>query len=448
VFAHYNHPSSHCHIFRDAFIFDPFKPLNAPRKILLLSPRPASFTLPPADWMRRVLFVDSDPATREIYGQLQTYWGIAQEVHTAGTAAEATRLLHRFRYDVVVTELVLPDLPGLDLLSDVMQSHPEAARIVISGNSDKLKAAEALNVAHRFFSKPFSFEVVGSLLEHLSNRDYLLNNERIRCMIFKTGALPVLPSTWVELTRMLDSPDTHISDIAAIVEQDPGLTTRLLHTVNSAYFGIARKVVSCSEGIQIVGLELVRGLMMGIKVFDYYKNSPFVRKVFGRIWDHSLRTAAGARKLSTMEILPVDQRNVSFTAGLLHDIGKLVLAANAEAEYREALEIADRESIPVYRAEQQVFGLSHAQIAAYLFTMWGFPDPVVEAVEKHHTLQNIDRFCPALAIHVTQCLQRGLEEEKQLNTLLLDRLYLTPRLPIWRDALLSSFAASQTSTLP
>jgi putative nucleotidyltransferase with HDIG domain len=398
--------------------------------------------------MRRVLFVDSDPATREIYGQLRTYWGIGQEVHTAGTAVEATQLLDRFRFDVVITELVLPDLPGLDLLAQVMQTHPESARIVISGNSDKLKAAEALNVAHRFFSKPFSFEVLGSLLEHLSNRDYLLNNERIRCMIFKTGALPVLPSTWVELTRMLDSPDTHIADIAAIVEQDPGLTTRLLHTVNSAYFGIARKVVSCSEGIQIVGLELVRGLMMGIKMFDYYKNSPFVRKVFGRIWDHSLRTAAGARKLSTMEIIPIEQRNVSFTAGLLHDIGKLVLAANAEAEYQQALEIAARDSIPVFRAEQQVFGLSHAQIAAYLFTMWGFPDPVVEAVEKHHSLHNVDRFSPALAIHVAQCLQRGAEQEKELNMALLERLYLTSRIPAWKDALQNSLAASQTSTLP
>ena len=149
-----------------------------------------------------------------------------------------------------------------------------------------------------------------------------------------------------------------------------------------------------------------------------------------------------------MEILPMEQRNVSFTAGLLHDIGKLVLAANAEAEYRQALEIAERDSLPVYRAEQQVFGLSHAQIAAYLFTMWGFPDPVVEAVEKHHTLQNVDPFCPALAIHVSQCLQRGIEQEKQLNTELLDRLYLTPRIPVWKDALHNSLSASQTSSIP
>ncbi|MGZ8938884.1 MAG: HDOD domain-containing protein [Limisphaerales bacterium] len=385
--------------------------------------------------MRRVLFVDSDEATREIYGQLQSYWGIGQEVHTAGDVAEATTLLDQLKFDVVVSELELPDKPGLEFLKQVMDSHPEAARIVISGDADNLKAAEALNVAHRFFSKPFSFEVLGSLLEHLCQYHYLLHNERIRCMIFKTGALPVLPGTWVQLTGLLESADTHISDIAAIVEQDPGLTTRLLHTVNSAYFGIARKVVSCSEAIQIVGLELIRGLMLGMKIFDYYKNSPFVRTVFGRIWDHSLRTATAARRISEVEGQSIELCNVAFTSGLLHDIGKLILAANAEAEYRSAMEIAEKEGTPLHDAEQQTFGCTHAQLGAYLFTLWGFPDGVVRAVENHHKLEGIEAFTPALAIHVAQGLQRGAEHEKLLNMELLQALNLTEKIPVWQEAI-------------
>ena len=385
--------------------------------------------------MRRVLFVDNDLPTREIYEQLPTYWGIGQEVHTSGTATEALRLLERLKYDVVVAELMLPDMPGLDFLGKVMQLHPEAARIVITGNNDNLKAAEALNIAHRFFSKPFSFEVLGSLLEHLSQNNYLLNNERIRRMIFKTGALPVLPGTWVELTGLLDKADTHISDIARIVEQDPGLTTRLLHTVNSAYFGIARKVVSCDEAIQIVGLELIRGLMMGMKIFDYYKNSPFVRSVFGRIWDHSLKTAAGARKLCELERQPLDTCNVAFTAGLLHDIGKLIFAANAEAEYRKVIEHSDETCAPLHEAERGAFGVTHAEIGAYLFTLWGFPDAVVRAVADHHTLEGVESFTPALAIHVAQSLQRAKENYGDLNLELIERLNFAGRLQGWRDAL-------------
>jgi putative nucleotidyltransferase with HDIG domain len=386
--------------------------------------------------MRRVLFVDNDLPTREIYEQLPTYWGIGQEVHTAGTAGEALRLLDALTYDVVVSELVLPDMPGLDFLGKVLQAHPGAARIVITGNNDNLKAAEALNIAHRFFSKPFSFEVLGSLLEHLSQNNYLLNNEKIRRMIFKTGALPVLPGTWVELTGLLDRADTHISDIARIVEQDPGLTGRLLHTVNSAYFGIARKVVSCSEAIQIVGLELIRGLMMGMKIFDYYKNSPFVRTVFGRIWDHSLKTAAGARKLCEVERLPLDMGNVAFTGGLLHDIGKLIFAANAEAEYRKVIEQSDETGVPLHEVERGVFGVTHAEIGAYLFTLWGFPDPVVQAVANHHALEGVESFTPALAIHISQCLQRAKEDDLGgLNMELIDGLNFGGRIPMWKRAL-------------
>ena len=133
--------------------------------------------------MRRVLFVDEDAATREIYEQLQSYWGIEQEVHTAGSAGEAITLMEQLGFAVVVSELALPDMPGLDFLSKVMEAHPQAARIVIAGNGDSLKAAEALNVAHRFFSKPFSFEVLGSLLENLGQYHYLLHDERIRSRI-------------------------------------------------------------------------------------------------------------------------------------------------------------------------------------------------------------------------------------------------------------------------
>ena len=385
--------------------------------------------------MRKVLFVDDDDQTRELYEQLHTYWGIGQEVHTARNGQEALKLLNELKCDIVVSDLIMPDMPGLDFLSAVMENHPEAARIVISGYGDHLKAAEALNVAHRYFSKPFRLEVLGTLLEHLCQYHYLLHNERVRRMIFKTGALPVLPATWIKLAEMLDSPDMDINDIASVVEQDPGLTASLLHTVNSAYFGIPRKVVSCLEAIQIVGLEVVRGLMMGMKVFGFYERTPLVKSVFGNIWEHSLRTAIGARKIAEAEGMTSDMCNVAFTAGLLHDVGKLILAANAEHEYRVALELCEKTGMPLEQAELGSFGCTHAQIGAYLFTLWGFPEPVVQAVENHHALEGIKTITPALCIHAAQCLEPGSKQAARLNTELLERLGLTERIEEWRERL-------------
>jgi putative nucleotidyltransferase with HDIG domain len=124
---------------------------------------------------------------------------------------------------------------------------------------------------------------------------------------------------------------------------------------------------------------------------------------------------------------------VAFTAGLLHDIGKLILAANAEEDYRKVIEEADASRIPLWAAEKERFGTTHAQIGAYLFTLWGFPDAVVRAVENHHNLEGIEKFSPAVAIHAAQCLQRGGEHEKQLNLALLGQLGLAERVDLWRD---------------
>jgi len=385
--------------------------------------------------MRRVLFVDDDAETREMYQQLQTYWGIGQEVHTARSAREALELLDRTRFDVLVSDLMMPDMAGLDFLSDVMESHPEAARIVITGSNDHLKAAEALNVAHRYFSKPFDLTVLGSLLERLCEYHYLLRNERIRKMIFATGALPVLPATWMKLSDVVNSPYSGISDISAVIEQDPGLASKLLHTVNSAHFGVVRRVVSCAEAIQILGLEVVRGVMMGIQIFDFYQKSPFIRTVFGSIWGHSLRTAIGARKIAECEGQSNEVCNIIFISGLLHDVGKLILAANAEREYKLALELCEKTSVPIEQAEQGSFGCSHAQIGAYLFALWGFPDAVVQGVENHHTLTNIQGFTPALAIHIAQSLEPGAKGDNRLNTTLIEKIGMEPRIQIWRQAL-------------
>ena len=397
--------------------------------------------------MRRVLFVDDDPETRRVYGHLQDYWPQGFETHTAESTSEALHLMGQGRFDVVVSDLNMPDRPGLDFLKEITELHPSVARIVVSGHADHLKAAEALNVAHRYFSKPLNLDVLGALLKQLCQYHYLLHTERIQRMIFSTGALPVLPATWGKLAELLNSPEADINDIAAIVEEDPGLTSKLLHTVNSAYFGMPRKVVSPAEAIQIVGLELLRGLMMGMKVFEFYQSRPLVRSVFSNIWEHSLRTATGARKIAATEHQTLEACNLAFTAGLLHDVGKLVLAANAERDYRVVLDLSNKSAVPLEAAELGIFGCTHADIGAFLFALWGFPDAVIQAVANHHRLEGIKNFTPALAIHVAQCLQPLSRQRDRLDTRLLQKLELEERMPVWEAVLNASLEKKAARSL-
>jgi len=385
--------------------------------------------------MRNLLFVDDDAIMRKLYAQLQSILGSGYNVHITESAREAFGLMDKTKFDVIVSDLTMPEIAGIDFLRAAVDLQPGAARIVVSAYNDHIKAAEALNVAHRYFSKPIKVPELGKLLNRLGHFHYLLNNDRVRQMIFKTGALPVLSETCRKLIKAMDSLYSQVSDISEIVESDPGLASRLLHTVNSAHFGTARRIVSCGEALQIVGLEALRSLAVGIEIFEFYRDRPFVQMVFRNLWAHSIRTAIGARKIAQHEQQPSELCNVAFISGLLHDIGKLILASNAEWEYRIALELCEKSKIPLEQAERGSFGCTHAEVGAYLLVLWGFPDQIVEAVENHHRLGEVNSFTPALAIHLSQSLDPLARKEKEANIPLLRRLGYEPHIKQWQSIL-------------
>jgi putative nucleotidyltransferase with HDIG domain len=387
--------------------------------------------------LKRLLFVDDEPLIRELYSTLGATLGKGHEVHTAANAVEALDLLDEKNFDVVVSDLAMPEMDGIEFLNEVVRAYPQSARIVISGFADRLKVAECLTVGHRFFSKPFHLNGLSVLLRRICQYSYLVSNDRVRKMVCGTGALPTPPETYVRLRELVASPHAHIDDISAVVEEDPGLSTKLLHIVNSAQFGMARQIVAPSEAVQIAGLEIIKALVLGSQVFNFYDRHNYTRSAFKDLWTHSVNTAVAARKVALVEGLPMDAAEECFFAGLLHDIGKLILAANAEREYGVAMELSSKAGLPLEQAEMGIFASTHAHVGAYLLALWGVPDSVISAVELHHTLDpsRITGFDAALAVHVAQNLEPGGARKKLLNTALLEKLGLMDRLPVWEEAI-------------
>lgn len=386
---------------------------------------------------KRLLFVDDEPIIRELYGTLESVLGHGHEIHTASSGEEALKLLDEKQFDVVVSDLAMPQMDGMEFLNEVVRGYPESARIVISGFADRLKVAECLTVGHRFFNKPFNFKTLAALLKRICQYSYLVSGDRIRRMVCGNGALPTPPETYVRLTETLNSPYADIEDIGRIVEQDAGLSTKLLHIVNSAQFGTSRQIVTPSEAVQIVGIEVLKALMLGVQAFSFYDDKSFAKQTFKELWTHSLQTAVRARKIAAAEGMKTDACEECFLAGLLHDIGKLVLAANAETEYRLVLDLSQKAVLQLHQAEMGIFSSTHAQIGAYLLALWGVPDTVIRAVEMHHSLDsaNLQRFEPALAVHLAQNLEPA--RKKQLNMALIEQLGLLDRIPVWEQALQS-----------
>lgn len=387
--------------------------------------------------LRRLLFVDDEPFIRELYASFETVLGNGHEVHTAGSAREALDLLENKRFDVVVSDLAMPEMDGMAFLHRVIEDYPESARIVVSGFADRLKVAECLTIGHRFFNKPFDFRSMAGLLRRICQYSHLIDTDRLRKIVCGVGALPSAPENYLKLTELLQSPFADLDEIAGIVEQDPGLCTKLLHVVNSAQFGSARQIVTASDAVGFAGVEVLKALMLGLQAFQFYDRNEFARRTFKDLWAHSLATAVNARKLAVFEKLPAQQVEQCFLAGLLHDIGKLILAANAEREYSVAVELAEKAALPLEQAEMGIFASTHARIGAYLLALWGVPDCVIAAVELHHSLdsERVRSFDASLAIHLAQNLEPSGKRKKFLNTALLEQLGLIDRLPAWEAAL-------------
>jgi putative nucleotidyltransferase with HDIG domain len=174
-----------------------------------------------------------------------------------------------------------------------------------------------------------------------------------------------------------------------------------------------------------------------IHAFKFYQDKQLKSISAAELWDHSLRTASAARKLSKYENLSDLACEEAYVSGLLHDIGKLVLAANADEDYQEIMNRSHREGTPVDQIEWEVFGATHAQIGAYLLGLWGLPEPVVSNVELHHSLElNANSgFTPAAAIHIAQFLERSTNRISQLDTRFLKQIGVENRLSDWERVL-------------
>ena len=384
---------------------------------------------------KRLLFVDDEPILRDVYTSLGETLGHGHEVCTAGSGAEALKLLNEKQFDIIISDLAMPQMDGMEFLNEVVRDYPESARIVVSGFADRLKVAECLTIGHRFFNKPLNFKTLAGLLKRICKYSYLVRDPRIRRIVCGNAALPTPPETYLRVTDTLSSPYANLEEIGKIVEQDAGLSTKLLHIVNSAQFGICRQVVTPTEAVQILGLEVLKALMLGVKAFSYYDENPFIKATFKDLWAHSLQVAVDSRKLASYQGLSNEACEECFLAGLLHDIGKLILAANAEGQYHLVLDLSRKANLHLHQAEVGIFACNHAQIGAYLLALWGVPDSVIRAVEHHHSLDraNLKEFDPLLAVHLAQNLEPA--RKKQLDMSILERLGLADRIPDWQEAI-------------
>lgn len=382
-----------------------FRPSSAEQLYYFLNLRPHA-----ADRFRTmtagVLFVDDEPLICELYGMLGPILGPGYTISVVASPQEGLALLEKTPVDIVVSDLVMPKMHGQEFMTEVAKRHPGVMRIILSAYEDQLTIARCLMFAHRYLTKPFDLEKLAAVLHRICRLKHEIGGEKIQRIVAGLGALPTPPKIYQRLMKALNSEFTSLDEVGEIIQEDPGLTVKLLQIGNSAFFGGGRTTFTPAEAVQLVGIEILRGLVLCVHAFKFYEQKRMSSISPAKLWEHSMETAEAARRLARYEHLSRAECDEAFVSGLLHDIGKLVLAGNADLEYAAILK-QSAQGAAADQLERETFGATHAQVGAYLLGLWGLPDRIVDTVDLHHDLNGATekRFTSLTAVHVAQCLK-------------------------------------------
>lgn len=389
----------------------------------------------------RVLFVDDEDAVLSTLRLIMRRMGPDWEAEVASSGAQALQAMAASPYDILVSDMRMPGMTGMQLLQEVLRKYPRTVRIILSGYADEEAVMQCAGATHQWLAKPFSPLHLQLLLRRIRALQQRMRNLELQALVSKMSHLPSLPSIYFKISEALQSPRASSQAIGELVSEDPSLTVKVLQLANSAAFGFQRSVVNATEGVQLLGINCVRSLALAHHLFSAFQNGARSHLPLQQIWDHCLRTASLARRIMLAERSEPQLVEQAFTAGLVHDIGKLILAANVPAEYIEVW--ARAQSLPgsLLQAELEAFQATHAEVGAYLLGIWGLPVPLMEAVAWHHQPgRNSDRsFSPLTAVHVANILSRNTDlASRETGCGEIDSQYLTEvgvvdRLPAWRS---------------
>lgn len=231
----------------------------------------------------------------------------------------------------------------------------------------------------------------------------IIDSNILRHRVENIGNLPTVPETLKKLSVIIENPKVSLSNISDFVQSDPAITFRILKMVNSAAYGFPGRIASVSHAIMLLGLNVVKGLLLGVSVFE------LMQKAMTGLYEHSMGCAAAARIIA--KIKGMREPEESYVAGLLHDIGKVVMVLEFPEAYEAALTCAATEDISIGEAESRFFADNHPVLGGILSERWRFPKKLSEAILCHHRPQAAKSFPVETAIvHLADILikARGL----------------------------------------
>lgn len=240
--------------------------------------------------------------------------------------------------------------------------------------------------------------------------------------------LPSIPKVLFEVTKLLNSPSATTLKLAELISKDPGLTTKILTVANSPLYGIKRKVSSIEFAIIVLGQQEIKDVVTAISLADSFKITPSANFDPIEFWVHSMVTGSAAKNIS--QNLGFSFGSDAFVAGILHDMGILVIYNFMTSEFNQIAALSKEKNIPILDAEMEVLGLTHQEIGKFLAEKWNLPVQLCDTLHYHHNPSKSSHIELTSIIHLVDYMTQQLgygklpwDENTQLDNSVLDTLH-------------------------
>lgn len=327
-------------------------------------------------FVRHVVVISGDPQVLEGMRRSLRVFQNAWATHFVETTTEALAALTLHPVEALISDSKVTGLELEAFLDLVREKWPSVVRAVLCGAEVKPEQAQRLGrVAHQVLKKPLIPGQMFDLVERASLVLATVRSERVKLVLSKLGSLPALPATYGRLTELTANPDVSLDEVASVVERDPAITANVLKIINSAYFGLPRRVSSVRETVKYLGIQPLKNIVLTVEVFEGMASGATAK---------GLQMDALARACAMRELLGrTPMAEAAFAAGILADVGQLLIAT------RLPIDMAAIQKEMIGRLQEDVererLGSSHAEIGGALLSLWNLPTALVEAVTLHHT---------------------------------------------------------------
>jgi putative nucleotidyltransferase with HDIG domain len=305
-------------------------------------------------------------------------------VVTAVSGAEVIQRLQRESFDVLVTDMMMPQMDGAALLREVMRIAPTTIRIVLSGYAGRKLVQSCEASYHQFLGKPIDPDRFIALLDTFAigaERPEIIAARRV---IGQLQRIPSLPSLHQGLLRLLNQGLPSVAEVSELVRFDLGMAAKVLKLANASGRVLDTRVTNLHEAVTLLTVDLLKEA-----VLDHAAAEPAASSIpsgldLAELWDHSAMTAQIAHALAVFDGAGPEEASLCYTGGLLHDLGRVILASDPGLDYRRVLEQAGPGGFLTTALEMELYGTTHAEVGAELLLLWGLDARLCELVRNHH----------------------------------------------------------------